>query len=88
MPGSSIWDQLEIAFNESAIANDETDEKQLVSPGTAGLQEMIEGVLGSGKVTSEDLETFYAKADWDQDHSLRLADFRSGTSTSKDAVTR
>ena len=77
MPGSSIWDQLEIAFNESAIANDETDEKQLVSPGTAGLQEMIEGVLGSGKITSEDLETFYAKADWDQEHSLNLADFRS-----------
>ena len=52
MPGFPVSDKLEIAFNESAIADDDTDDKQFVSPGTAAVQVMIEGPWDRGDVLS------------------------------------
>ena len=77
MSGTSIWRQLEVVFNEGAHVDGDNSIQQLVSPGVSGLQVMIEGVVGSGKVTCEDLETFYANAGWNQQRSVNLEEFRS-----------
>ena len=77
MASASIWSKLEASFHEGAITVEGSSTKQLFSPGVAGLQVLIESEVGSGRVTTEDIENFYKTNDWDQKRSVSWEELRA-----------
>ena len=75
MASVSVWSKLESSFDQGAITIDGSATKQLVNPGVAGLQVLIESEVGSGRVTTEDIQNFYAENGWEQNRSVSWEDY-------------
>ena len=72
---SSVCSKLENTFKEAASDVDGSGVKQLFKPGVAGLQVLIESVLGPGKVAAEDVKDFFKEKKWELNCSLTWEDF-------------
>ena len=74
---ASLWAKLETSFNQGCIIVDGSSTKQLVSPGLAGLQVLIESEVGSGRAATEDIKSFYTSNGWDENRSASWNEFRA-----------